>query len=281
MKWIIWAVGGVLVVIWTGTMALGFVPTPRKTSYETLFVDPYRPGRLFVFGTEAAGGILFSQDYGRTLTPDPILRALVTASGRHYYRADLTGRSTADQIGPRNTISCMAFHPTREEVVAGSLFGGVFVRDSTGVWRDLSWLLPEPQVMVAGLAMTEDELFVGTHGYGLWRIRGYRRAPLATYFVPRSAVDPPDHVATLYDSLGQELVGGRVLVRLRRDNDGYWRSRGGREDVVTSDDQGRISVASLNRGQGRHVVQLRYGGDGPLDPLRLGGLAPCQTTVVL
>jgi hypothetical protein len=167
------------------------------------YINPYDPDAIFVL-TDA--GVLSSLDGGRTaFQPEDQLNVLITHNGRYPITAwSVTYNGTFNcgngRAFPRGIMSSMAFsrnHP--DDIVAASAYGGVFY--NTGdpkarQWKDLTGLLPTPSPPIGGVAIDDDDIYVGTEGRGLLQIVGYRET--------LDTIDLADILQEIYEAV---LVG--------------------------------------------------------------------------
>jgi hypothetical protein len=73
--------------------------------------------------------------------------------------------SRANPMGP---VSSMAFSSENPQmVVCSSPFTGVFIKNETTGWKDLSYLLPKPYTPVSSVAIAQNGIYVATEGRGL------------------------------------------------------------------------------------------------------------------
>ncbi len=110
---------------------------------EFPITDILKPGTERIWAASFGGGVLFSDDGGRTWS--------------------------SDGEGPANSfVLSLAWNPVTKTLFAGTLEGGVFRRESGGRWSASSEGLP-PHVSVQALTVAErGVLWAGTPGSGLF-----------------------------------------------------------------------------------------------------------------
>jgi hypothetical protein len=218
----------------SGTLKLfkrtGTLPPPNQTSWQPLnvsglldgafhgpaYVNPYDPSRLLVL-TDT--GTKMSSDGGFSFQDAPVINSLITGSGRFPLTGSFAGGNNAHVvIGGKTSLATLvdvAFsreHP--EEMLIASPFTGVFYSSGDGHWRDLSAYLPQPRTPVSAVGMDCEAAYVAMEGRSVVRIRGYRDAPLAGYFLPVAAPTVGSRLATLLVSPEQPVAAAAVQLEI-------------------------------------------------------------------
>jgi hypothetical protein len=208
---------------WTDLTSL--LSTALFDSYQGVFgpafVDPYVPGRMYVL---TSSGVEVARFDGDKFQTDAVLTSLITASKTYPIVTGFGGARPGGTLyrgfpGTHarsfGTLGQIAFDLSNPNfLVAAAPYTGVFLWDSR-VWRDLTPFLPEPTSEVSSVAIDADAVYVGLEGGGIWRIRSYDQAPIASYFVRDSL--PAGQLARLVASDGSHAGGRqvRVVVTLR------------------------------------------------------------------
>jgi hypothetical protein len=145
-------------------------------AYGPVFVNPYNPSELYVL---TSTGVRNSETGGESFQTDSALTNLITSNGKYPPIGQFSGgNSTGIRIASRavtlGSLSDLDFRRDDPRLaVAASPFAGVFFRDKTGKWHDLTPLLPRPLTSVSSARIDCDAIYVGTEGGGIYRITGY------------------------------------------------------------------------------------------------------------
>jgi hypothetical protein len=146
------------------------VPPPAgggagPTLARRYYVDPYRPGRLYVLG---ADHVYRSEDGGRSWTADASLEAAVTDYGA-YPLGELNTGNPAECV-----LRDMQFDPHRPGFALAAGPAGVFMTTDGRGWRPLlrSTAVPmQPTSIAYDWVPCERAVYVGTSNRGLLRLR--------------------------------------------------------------------------------------------------------------
>jgi hypothetical protein len=126
-------------------------------AFGPAFVNPYDSNVLYII---TPGGIQVSVNGGNNFSPEPQLTA--PASGSQGFAMD--------------TLAQIAFnYDNPAEIVAGAA-SGVFYRNATGRWADLTSLLPKPLSLITGVGIDCEALYVSFDSRSIVRITSYRNA---------------------------------------------------------------------------------------------------------
>lgn len=151
-----------------------------RVQHGPVFVNPYNPYEIYVsckdgvyHGYIAVGGWIFSKDVDLT--------NLISGNGKYPIDKTFTGgnganvtwsnQSSGNAMYPVSWISFNRYHP--DQVVASSPFTGVFFKDGTKTWRDLSNVLPKPFTPVSAVNINNQGIYVTTEGRGIFKIVNY------------------------------------------------------------------------------------------------------------
>jgi len=244
-------------------------------TYGPAFTNPFNYRQVFVL---RQSGITFCSDViAGVCSPDDVLTALVTASGKFpltvFTEGDATGFADFSQMGsapsPSGTLAHVTFSRDKpERMVAVSPFTGVFYNSGDSKWRDLSPYLPKPLSPAASAAIDGDKVFVALQGRGTYRVDDALDASLACFFQP-NAGDPFNLLATIFSSDRAPLAGVPVTVRAINPKSGkeaYFKTE-------KTDSAGRIFFnvypPSITSGD---VIHLRFSGSG--------SVASCETSFI-
>ncbi|MGW4047316.1 WD40/YVTN/BNR-like repeat-containing protein [Streptomyces sp. NPDC004721] len=138
---------------WT-TIASNVSASP---AFGPAFVNPYDSKTVYVI---TPNSIEVSVDGGSTFTPEQQLTALV--AGRQGFAT--------------STLAQISFsYDNPDEIVAGAQ-SGVFYRNASGHWVDLTSLLPAPLSLITGVGIDCEALYVSFDSRSVVRITGYRNA---------------------------------------------------------------------------------------------------------
>jgi len=146
--------------------------------YGPVFVNPYNPYEIYVSCTDgiyyfvnAIGGGFFEKDIELT--------NLISGNGKYPVNRVFSGGnnsnvSHATQANYMCPVSCISFNRYNpKQVVASSPFTGVFFKDGTKKWKDLSQVLPKPFTPVSSVNINNQGIYVTTEGRGMLLINNY------------------------------------------------------------------------------------------------------------
>ena len=142
-----------------------------------VFVNPYDPTQLYVLTSQ---GVRVSTNSGFSFSTDSVLTNLITASNKYSLTGNFVGGDgenvrQSTRAVPLGILSDMGFCRYNPKLaVAASLFSGVFFKDESDAWHDLTSLLPQPHGQVSSVRMDCEAIYVATEGGGIYRITGYR-----------------------------------------------------------------------------------------------------------
>jgi hypothetical protein len=163
--------------------------TAGEVQHGPVFVNPYDPNMIYVSCTD---GIYHSVKSVRTprqkrdsgdlkFERDVELTNLVSGNGKYPIDRTFPGgndinvshsnQSSLNAMYPVSWVSFNRFKP--EQVVASSPFTGVFFKDGTNKWRDLSAVLPKPFTPVSSVNINNQGIYVTTEGRGMLEINNY------------------------------------------------------------------------------------------------------------
>ena len=133
----------------------------------------------------------------------------------------------------------------------------------------MSWLLPSQDALVTSVAITDAAIYAATWGHGLWKITGYRAAPLAKFFAPRVIGGPLDTVPALLDADEKPVNLADVWGQARSTTGVYPVVMANQRGIkMTTELDGKVPIGKLNLARGRYVVHLTYWGCPPFAPAR-------------
>jgi hypothetical protein len=143
--------------------------------YGPLFPNPYNPDLMYVSATD---GIYLSTDGGANFIIDLTLTALVSGHGRyatgHHIRNNDVKFATNDPNEFQSALSCMAFDRNYpQNIVASSIYSGVFFKKGSADWTDLTGQLPNPFTPVTSVSITDWSIYVGMYNRGLMQLLDY------------------------------------------------------------------------------------------------------------
>lgn len=231
------------------------------------FVDPYVSGRMFVL---TASGVRYAASGAQTFDQDPVLTALISASGTYPMSGNFPGArdplSHFDHVDDHNnptgsraitlaSLGHVAFDRNNpNHFVAVAPFVGAFYWRN-GVWYDLTPLLPTPMPAISSAAITEKYIYLSTEGRGLFEILNYDNAPMASYFARSSLLQ--GQLARLFAADGSHASGRQVSVIITLFN-GQIVS----QSTAVTDASGAVPTpdALLASGSATRVVHLRFDG---------------------
>jgi hypothetical protein len=143
----------------TASLAVGPV------SFGPAFVNPYDSNTLYVITPQS---IKASVDGGKSFNAEAQLTALVAGS----------------QNLPTPTLAQIGFnYDNPAEMVAGAA-SGVFYRNGSGQWVDLTWLLPRPLSLITGVGIDCEAIYVSFDSRSIARITSYRNARVRPTSLP-------------------------------------------------------------------------------------------------
>ncbi len=169
---------------WTRLILPGIVQLipyePGKVQHGPVFVNPYNPFEIYIscidgiyHGTLAVGGFIFDKDVELT--------NLVSGNGKYPIEKTFPGgkginvvwsnQSVLNKMYPVSGISFNRYNP--KQVVASSPFTGVFFKDGSKKWKDLSDVLPKPFTPVSSVNINNQGIYVTTEGRGIFLINNY------------------------------------------------------------------------------------------------------------
>jgi hypothetical protein len=135
------------------------------------FVNPYAPQELYAL---TAAGVRVSHDSGATWADDATLTDLVTGHGTWPITGTFTGINLSNlpigvpksnESGTLQAISWDKHAPDR--LAAVGTFTGLFIKNGSGPWMDVSGALPRPLAPVSNVLRTGDHVFVSFEGRGV------------------------------------------------------------------------------------------------------------------
>jgi hypothetical protein len=156
------------------------LPTPPSITdpghqFGPVFVNPYDSTDIYVV---CASGIYHFNASQHQFMIDQMLTNLVSGNGKYNLAKPFSGGNdslviTATHANLMSPMSSMSFNQNiPREIVASSPFTGVFTKTGTGVWIDLSGLLPKPFTPVSSVWITNNlTIYVATEGRGLFMIQ--------------------------------------------------------------------------------------------------------------
>jgi len=239
--------------------------------YGPVFVNPYDPNRIVILATD---GVRASSDGGATFVQDPVLTALITASGtypmtRDYCpRVDLDGGTHSLPIATRAltfaTLGHVAFLRENPKVrVASSPFTGVFMDQGDGLWHSLAPYLPQPAHVAAAAIDNKDPVFVAFEGRSVVRIDDPYDAPLASYFQVFTGPNRPP-----VPQLGGQLV---ALAKLLGADSVALTNQGVSVEITGPDGTLRYSASSPTDSSGRVLIGVLAAHTGDMVRLQFAG----------
>ena len=188
--------------------------------YGPVYVNPYSAVELWVIQKD---GVYWSKDQGSTWHVDPVLTALVTASGRYSLTAVVGDPNSFDAntnlyFGARafsmNPLADLRFARSNPSIrVAAGAETGVFYDRGDGIWRDLTPTLPRPLSVVSGVATDGSSVYVSLEGRSVVKIDTPGDAPPASYFVVDSK-GTSGVVAKLMRADGTAIAGAKVKLAM-------------------------------------------------------------------
>ena len=151
-----------------------------RAQFGPLFVNPFDPSMIYVACTD---GIYYYDKTQNLFLPETRLTELISENGKYSIAQPFNGGKGGPGeftiLGTRanamGALSSMAFNPDNpDQIVCSSPFTGVFYKDGSKPWRDLSYLLPRPFTPISSLAFTSSSsIYVATEGRGLFLIKYY------------------------------------------------------------------------------------------------------------
>lgn len=192
---------------------------PDNGLHGPVFPNPYNNREVWILGSD---GVYVSKD-GATTSPDPVLTALITDSGRYEISHNNVDDRTFDGIAEMpfggRTVSMgpladMAFARDRANVrVAAGTVTGVFYDDGDGIWRSLTPSLPRPLAIVTGVKTDGRSVFVSFGGRSVVRVDAPGAARPVTYYEV-SPLLPSDQAGILLDHARRPIAGATVSLHV-------------------------------------------------------------------
>ena len=90
--------------------------------------------------------------------PEPTLTQLVAGNNRR----------------PMSSVAQIGFHYNNPQEIVVGAESGIFYRDSTGNWKDFTYVLPQPLAIITGVGIDAEALYVSFDSRSIARITGYR-----------------------------------------------------------------------------------------------------------
>lgn len=156
---------------------------PVRTEFGPIFINPFKPEQIYV---SCKDGIYYSNDGGATaFTKDIKLTDLVAGTNpvtnkfsypidRAFSGGNGSGVCWSTQANGMCPLSSMSFNRTApEQIAASSPFTGVFYKNGSKSWTNLSYLLPKPFTPVSSVNINTDGIFITTEGRGFLLIKNY------------------------------------------------------------------------------------------------------------
>jgi hypothetical protein len=239
--------------------------------YGPVFPNPYDANVITLM---TANDVQTTTD-GATFTRDNVMSQLVTGSGQYALRTDFGGDPNYDgtlqflrvtrslSLGTISQIAYDQADPRKRAVAASSV--GVFFDNGSGVWRDITPLLPHPLSPVTAVRVVGDAVYVAFAGRSVVRVDDAGDARLAAYYdVDPSA--PNGVVATLRRSDGRSMAGATVTLTFVDPQ---------RRRVVYSDKVGAIGEVGLPISNAHGgAIFLDFTGDDVTAPAHTAFLVP-------
>lgn len=146
--------------------------------YGPVFVNPYNVSMIYV----SCGDGVYRYSVaigGGFFTKDADLTNLISGNGKYpinrvFSGGDGANVSHATQANDMCPVSCMAFNRYNpNQIVASSPFTGVFFKNGSSAWRDLSGVLPKPFTPISSVNINNQGIYVTTEGRGMLLIQGF------------------------------------------------------------------------------------------------------------
>ena len=158
-----------------------------QVQHGPVFVNPYDPTVIYVSCRDGIYSSVYTTAArgktkgGLTFTKDVELTNLVSGSGKYPIDNTFPGgngvyvrHSNQSNLNAMYPVSWVAFNRFKpEQIVASSPFTGVFFKDGTKKWRDLSDVLPKPFTPVSSVNINNQGIYVTTEGRGIFLITNY------------------------------------------------------------------------------------------------------------
>jgi hypothetical protein len=239
--------------------------------YGPVFPNPYDANAITLM---TATDVLTTTD-GASFARDNVLSQLVTGSGQYALRTDFGADPSYDgklqfiratrslSLGTISQIAYDQANPRKRAVAASSV--GVFYDNGSGVWRDITPLLPHPLSPVTAVRVAGDAVYVAFAGRSVVRVDDAGDARLAAYYdIDPSA--PNGVVAKLRRSDGKSMAAATVTLT-------FVDAQRGR--VVSSQKVGASGevVLPISNSHGGAIF-LDFAGDDLTAPARTSFLVP-------
>jgi hypothetical protein len=176
---------------WTAVTAPDSVPiipyAANQVQHGPVFVNPYDPTAIYVSCIDGIYSSVYTTAVrgktkgGLTFTKDVELTNLVSGNGKYPIDRTFPGgngvyvrHSNQSNLNAMYPVSWVAFNRFKpEQIVASSPFTGVFFKDGTKKWRNLSDVLPKPFTPVSSVNINNQGIYVTTEGRGMFLITNY------------------------------------------------------------------------------------------------------------
>ena len=147
-----------------------------SNAFGPVFVNPYNSDEVYVL---TSSGVMVSESGGFGFAADPVLTNLITANGKYSLTGAFDGGNSTDvkkasRAISMGTLADITFDPNDTNIaVAVSPFSGLFFKDSTGAWYNLTQFIPTQTQLLSDARLFNDYIYVTTEGSGLFEVSHY------------------------------------------------------------------------------------------------------------